>query len=184
MLRLAITFAGLVLFISWVSAGREDGARLHEFARWATSPAADSEVASTVSTVEAVRAEQAPLGRKVIIPAGSNGQFESQFRLNNRYVTALVDTGATLVAINMSTAVRAGIKLKHSDFQHEVQTANGPTLAATAIIDSIDIGRIHIKDVEALVLHDSALQTTLVGMSFLRRLESFQVQDHTLLLVQ
>jgi aspartyl protease family protein len=38
--------------------------------------------------------------------------------------------------------------------------------------------------VEALILQDSALHTTLVGMSFLRRLDRFQVADHTLLMVQ
>lgn len=184
MLRLAIAFAGIVLFFSWFSASREDGARLHEFARWIVTPSPDDEIVSAVKAIDTERTMVQPLGRKVIIPADAKGQFEGQFRLNDRNVKALVDTGATLVAINVSTAMKAGIKLKPSDFQHEVQTANGRTLAAAAMIDSIEIGRIRVNDVEALILQDSALHITLVGMSFLRRLDRFQVQDHTLLLIQ
>lgn len=184
MLRLAIAFAGIVLLSAWFSAGRENGAKLHEFARWATAPSSEPITVSAVNTTETERATAQPLGRKVIIPADAKGQFEGQFRVNDRNVKALVDTGATLVAINVSTAVKAGIKLKPSDFQHEVQTANGKTLAAAVMIESMEIGRIRVKDVEALILQDSALHITLVGMSFLRRLDRFQIQDHTLLLVQ
>ncbi|MCO5064043.1 MAG: TIGR02281 family clan AA aspartic protease [Rhizobiaceae bacterium] len=184
MLRLALAFAGLVLVFSWFSAGQENGALLHEFARWATGPSTDEATVSPVTVSEPHREIAQPLGRKVIIPADGKGQFEGQFRVNGRNVKALVDTGATLVAINVSTALRAGIRFKPSDFRHEVQTANGRTLAAATVIDALEIGRIHVKDVEALVLQDNALHTTLVGMSFLRRLDRFQVEDHTLLLVQ
>jgi aspartyl protease family protein len=184
MLRLALIFAILTVSAAWLSAGREDGAKLHELARWAVSSASDESEVVKIDVPAEQRGVTQPLGRKVIIPADAKGQFEGQFRLNDRSVHAMVDTGATLVAINVSTALKAGIKLKPSDFQHQVQTANGRTLAAAAVIDSVEIGRIRIKDVEALVLQDSALHTTLVGMSFLRRLDRFQVQDHTLLMVQ
>lgn len=184
MLRVAVIFAAVAVSLAWVSAGREDGARLHEFARWATGPSTSQKPKPVASAIETPRQLAQPLGRKVLIPADGRGQFEGQFRLNDRNVKALVDTGATLVAINVSTAMKAGIKLKPSDFQHEVQTANGRTLAAAAVIDSIEISRIRVQDVEALVLQDSALHTTLVGMSFLRRLDRYQVENHTLLMVQ
>jgi aspartyl protease family protein len=96
----------------------------------------------------------------------------------------MVDTGATLVAMNVSTAAKAGIRLKPTDFRHEVQTANGRTRAASAVIDSLEIGRIHVTNVEAVILDDDALRSTLIGMSFLRRLGKYQVENHTLLLVQ
>lgn len=185
MLRLALVFAALMVSFAWMSVGREDGERVHKFARWMASPSAESITVSAIGTnSDTPRKLTQPLGRKVLIPADGKGQFEGQFRLNDRTVKALVDTGATLVAINVSTAMKAGIKLKPADFQHEVQTANGRTMAAATVLNSIEIGRIRVNDVEALILHDSALQTTLVGMSFLRRLERFQVQDHTLLMVQ
>lgn len=124
------------------------------------------------------------LGRKVRVPADMRGHYAADFRLNGRTVEALVDTGATVVAINTSTARRIGVRLSPSDFRHEVQTANGRARAAMAVLDSVEIGRIHVEGVRALVLEDDALAGTLVGMSFLNRLSRFHVEDGELLLEQ
>jgi aspartyl protease family protein len=132
----------------------------------------------------AAPAEQPLLGRKVLLKADDRGHYVADFRLNGRAVTALVDTGATTVAINRSTARRIGISLTNSDFKYPVQTANGATKAAVAVIDRIDIGRITLEDVEAAVLDDRALDGTLVGMSFLKRLSKFQTQNGDLILQQ
>lgn len=124
------------------------------------------------------------LGRKVRLSADERGHFSAEFKLNGRRVDALVDTGATLVAINRSTARRIGINLVPTDFIYEVNTANGTAKAAAAMIDQLQIGRIHLENVEAVVLEDRALQGTLIGMSFLKRLGKFQVENGGLLLVQ
>jgi aspartyl protease family protein len=123
-------------------------------------------------------------GRKVAIHPDARGHFSAEFKLNGRKVNGMIDTGATLIAINLSTARKAGIALQQSDFRYEVQTANGTARAASAKIDSVQIGRIAIDNVEALVLEDSALTETLVGLSFLKRLSKYQVQDGTLILAQ
>src|SRR5690349_2616700 len=54
---------------------------------------------------------QQPLGRKVLLAADERGHFTTSFKLNGRQVDGLIDTGATLVAINISTARRIGISL-------------------------------------------------------------------------
>jgi aspartyl protease family protein len=51
-------------------------------------------------------------------------------------------------------------------------------------VDRLQIGKIAIDNVQAMVLDDRALQTNLIGMSFLQRLQKYQVQDGSLLLVQ
>ena len=84
----------------------------------------------------------------------------------------------------MSAARRLGIRLKASDFKYRVSTANGTTAAAEATIDEIRIGRVSVRDVRASVLRDEALDTVLLGMSFLGRLKSFQVDRGELILVQ
>ncbi|RUU68529.1 TIGR02281 family clan AA aspartic protease, partial [Mesorhizobium sp. M7A.T.Ca.TU.009.01.1.2] len=101
-----------------------------------------------------------------------------------RQVDGMIDTGATLVAINMSTARRIGLSLNASDFSHEVNTANGTIKAAVAMIDRLQIGNITVNDVQTIVLDDRALRTNLIGMSFLNRLDKYQVENGTLLLVQ
>ena len=125
-----------------------------------------------------------PLGRKVVVPSDGRGHYAAAFRLNGRQVDALVDTGATLVAINASTARRIGISLNPSDFSKSVSTANGPAKVALVKLDRLEIGRISLDDVQAVVLDDRALQTNLIGMSFLNRLDKFEAKDGTLLLVQ
>ena len=63
-------------------------------------------------------------------------------------------------------------------------TANGNARAAGVIIENMQIGRIAIGNVQAVVLEDEALSGTLIGMSFLKQLSKFQVEDGSLLLVQ
>jgi aspartyl protease family protein len=125
-----------------------------------------------------------PLGRQVLVNADERGHFTSQFKLNGRQIDGMIDTGATLVAINTSTARRIGISLNPSDFNHQVNTANGAIKAAVVTVDRLQIGKIAIDNVQAMVLDDRALQTNLIGMSFLQRLQKYQVQDGALLLVQ
>lgn len=125
-----------------------------------------------------------PLGRKVTVSSDGRGHYAATFRLNGRQVDALVDTGATLVAINLSTARRIGVSLNPADFTQPVSTANGSVKAATINLDRLEIGRISLDNVQALVLDDKALKTNLIGMSFLNRLEKFEARDGTLLLAQ
>jgi aspartyl protease family protein len=123
-------------------------------------------------------------GRFAKIDADKRGHFIASAKLNGRGVDVLVDTGATLVALNESTARRIGIRLKPDDFKYVVRTANGEAMAAAATIDEIRIGRITVRDIPATVAKDSALSSTLLGMSFLNRLKKFEVDSGTLILTQ
>ncbi len=127
---------------------------------------------------------QRSLGRKVEISVGPHGHFSGDFRLNGRRVEAIVDTGATLVAINVSMARQIGLRIAARDFKYSVETANGKTRAASAIIERLEIGRIRIENVKAVVLDDDALAGALIGASFLNRLSKYQVENGSLLLVQ
>lgn len=123
-------------------------------------------------------------GRRVRIPADGRGHYVASFRINGARIEGVVDTGATMVAINRSTARRIGLNLTQADFIHEVGTANGRTRAAAATLREIEIGRIRVTDVQVAVLEDRALSTTLVGMSFLNRLKRFEAARGELLLEQ
>ena len=123
-------------------------------------------------------------GRNVEIPSDSRGYYVGHFKVNGRQVEALIDTGATAVAFNLSTARRLGLQVQASDMTQTVNTANGNTKATTVMIDRLEIGRVSVEDVQAIVLEDKALGTNLIGMSFLNRLKKFQVDEGRLLLVQ
>jgi aspartyl protease family protein len=130
------------------------------------------------------QAPQPVYGRKTRLKMDSRGHFVTNAKMNNRSVQVLVDTGATSVAINKKTARRLGISLKASDFKYNVNTANGTTKAAMAMIDKIQIGNVTVRNVQTAVLDDNALTSTLLGMSFLGQLRSFEVKNRELLLVQ
>lgn len=121
--------------------------------------------------------------RSATIPADNTGHFTADFRVNGRYVRGLIDTGATYVALNATTARNLGLRLAASDFQHQVRTANGLTQAARVTLDRMDVGSITVSDVEAFVLSDQALSSTLIGMSFMSKIQSYRVKGNTLELV-
>jgi aspartyl protease family protein len=123
-------------------------------------------------------------GRRVQLNADERGHFTSDFQLNGRPVPAMIDTGASVVALNRSTARRIGISPAQGDFTHEVSTANGRIRAASVTIDRLQIGRLAVDKVQAVVLDDKALDGALIGMSFLNRLSKYQVDKGKLLLEQ
>ncbi|MER8665354.1 TIGR02281 family clan AA aspartic protease [Mesorhizobium sp. M1148] len=150
----------------------------------AGKPSAQPQPELNLASVPDKPAAPLPTGRKVLVAADERGHFTSAFKLNGRQVDGMIDTGATLVAINTSTARRIGISLNPSDFNQQVNTANGAIRAAVVNIDRLQIGKISVDNIQAVVLDDKALRTNLIGMSFLQRLAKYQVENGTLLLVQ
>jgi aspartyl protease family protein len=121
--------------------------------------------------------------RAASIPMDRSGHFSADFRVNGRNLKGLIDTGATYVALNVSTARNLGLGLTGSDFKHLVNTANGKTKAAMVMLDQMIVGSITVRNVEAFVLEDQALTTTLIGMSFMSKLKSYQVKGNHLELI-
>ncbi|AOF88453.1 TIGR02281 family clan AA aspartic protease [Sinorhizobium sp. RAC02] len=115
--------------------------------------------------------------RSAVIDADPSGHFTGVFTLNGRKEQGLVDTGASMVAINVSTAQRIGIDRADLDFRYAVDTANGKARAAYIRLDRIEIGPVRLENIGAMVLDDKALSSTLIGMSFLKSLSSYKVED-------
>ncbi|MEM1364125.1 MAG: TIGR02281 family clan AA aspartic protease [Pseudomonadota bacterium] len=121
-------------------------------------------------------------GKRAMITAGRDGHFRPKAKLNRVTIPVMVDTGASTIALNKSTARRVGIRGSGLRYNVRVSTANGEVMAARAILDSVSVGRITVRNVEALVLDDNALDTVLLGNSFLSRLKSYRVSDGKLIL--
>ncbi|MGV2102955.1 TIGR02281 family clan AA aspartic protease [Rhizobium sp. 21-4511-3d] len=118
------------------------------------------------------------------LQADAQGHFNGDFKINGKPVQGMIDTGATYVALNESLARRLGYGGNQLDFRYAVNTANGQTKAAHVTLDRMEIGGIRVQGVEAFVLRDDALSQTLVGMSFLKKLDSYSVADGALSLKQ
>ena len=123
-------------------------------------------------------------GGEVRIQAGEGGHFFSQVEVNGRSISAVVDTGATGVALSYEDARAIGIRLDEGDFTMESQTANGNAKIAPITLDRVQIGDIEVRDVQAFVAEKGKLFQTLLGMSFLRRLSRIDIRGQELVLVQ
>lgn len=111
-----------------------------------------------------------------------DGYFIIHTQTNNKSVTMLLDTGATNVVLSAKDAHAIGIKTSNLKFVIPVNTANGVTMAARIIIDSVTIGPITIPRIDALVAREGDLSESLLGMSFLNRLRSYEVTGDFLVL--
>ncbi|HRY07312.1 MAG TPA: TIGR02281 family clan AA aspartic protease [Hyphomicrobiaceae bacterium] len=114
-----------------------------------------------------------PGERAVRIRKRRDGHFTATATVNGTAMTLMVDTGASTVVLKPADAAKAGIDVANLTYSMAVRTANGTTYAAPVRLEAISIGPILVKDVEALVAKPGNLNESLLGMSFLRRLRSF-----------
>ena len=115
-------------------------------------------------------------GGEVVINSRFSGGFYVPAKVDGRPVKFVFDTGATTVVLTAEDAKRVGVDLDQLDFSAPVATANGSALAAPVRLDQVAVGPIVIRNVRALVARPGAMRESLLGMSFLQRLDSFGVE--------
>jgi aspartyl protease family protein len=123
-------------------------------------------------------------GGEVRLKADPRGHFVLDASVNDRPLTFMADTGATVVVLTYEDAERAGLSPHSLDFSARVETANGISRVAPVTLDRVRVEDIVVRDVPAAVAEQGALATNLLGMSFLGRLKSFQMQGRELVLEQ
>ena len=141
-------------------------------------------VASSQSAPVASDATPSNGRRSHTIAKDSRGHFTTDGRVDGRRLDFMVDTGASVIALTESSAARIGIRPSRSDFNAPVSTANGVVKAARARLDSVDIGGLEVRDVQAMILPDDVLSENLLGLSYLSRLRRFEYAGGKLLLEQ
>ena len=106
----------------------------------------------------------------VILASDKNGHFVSSGSINGASVRFLVDTGATMVAMNVDDARRAGVNYLAGERGYS-QTANGVTPIYRVKLAQVTLGDITLRDIDGVVHENGALPVVLLGMSFLGKLE-------------
>jgi len=112
--------------------------------------------------------------------AGRDGHFLVKASINAADTTLLFDTGASAVVLTSADARAAGVDLSSLRFNVPVATANGTGRAASVVLDRIEVGGIVRGRVRAFVAEPDALQTSLLGMSFLETLTRYSVSANAL----
>ena len=121
-------------------------------------------------------------GRTVEIARTSSGGFSVAAHVNGARVPMVLDTGASAVVLTQEAAKAAGLPLEVLNYSVSVDTANGRARAAPVTLDRLSIGDITERSVPALVAQVGQLRTSLLGMTFLNRLESWEVRGDKLMM--
>lgn len=114
---------------------------------------------------------------------GRDGHFQVNASINGNDVRTIFDTGASAVVLTQADAQRAGIATGALRYNVAVSTANGTGRAASVILDQVAVGGIVRNNVRAFVAEPGALETSLLGMSFLGTLSRYAVTGNSLELV-
>jgi len=125
---------------------------------------------------------QASSGRSVEVVRPREGDFTIRAEINGARVAMLVDTGASSVVLSAEAAKAAGLPVEMLKYDVPIETASGRSRAASVVLDRVAIGGILERKVPALVSSPGDLKTSLLGMSFLKRLESFEIHGERLVL--
>lgn len=113
---------------------------------------------------------QPPTKTSVSIPLNDRGQYMTRGSINDRSVRFLVDTGATIVAMNSQTARELGVDISEGR-PMRASTAGGDRQSWQVTLDNIEIGGIKVRNVPAAVLEGNHPENILLGMTFLRNVE-------------
>ena len=122
--------------------------------------------------------------RSVRLRKRDSGQFVARASINGTAVDLIVDSGASAIVLRYADAERAGIDTSALTFTTPLGTGNGAAFAAPVHLRSVTIGSVRVDGVEALVAKPGTVNESLLGMSFLRRLRSYDMAGDFLTLRQ
>ena len=110
-----------------------------------------------------------------------DGNFYVIGAVNGEPVRFLIDTGASDIVLSPADAKRLGVDLATLNFGRAYETANGTGHGAALIIDRLAIGPIQFSHIP-VAINGAPMDSSLLGQSFFRRLESFEIKGHRLFL--
>ena len=172
-MRNIMIFAALMIGLGTMMAQMAD--------KMTPAPAAATTTARKAPSTETVA--QAGV-RSLSIPRDARGHFATEGRIDGQRIAFMVDTGASVIALNESSAARFGLRPARGEYKATVTTANGTIKAAATRLAMVDIGGLVVRDVDAMVLPDEALSENLLGLSFLSKLKRFEYANGKMVLEQ
>ena len=118
---------------------------------------------------------------EMVIKAGPGGHFYVKADVDGNDVGFMVDTGASMVALSLANAESLGFSASDLNYTGRAHTANGIARFAPVMLSQISIGDITVHDVQAVVM-EAPMNISLLGMTFLRRLQGFEIKDDHLIM--
>jgi aspartyl protease family protein len=117
----------------------------------------------------------------LVLGRGEGDGFFVIGQVNGAPVRFMIDTGATDILLSPADAERAGLHPADLTYSRPTETANGVGFDASATVNSLAVGPIRMSDVPVEV-NRAPMDASLLGMPFLKRLDSFEVRGDQLFL--
>jgi aspartyl protease family protein len=118
--------------------------------------------------------------RVVTLTESEGGQYAVMGQVNGQPVRFMVDTGSSDIVLSPADAARLGAPASLK-FDHQYETANGAGLGADWQVSSLAVGPIRFTSVPVSV-NKAPMSSSLLGMTFLHRLESYEFKGRQLIL--
>jgi aspartyl protease family protein len=126
--------------------------------------------------------DQRVSGKELHVRMSSDGHFWVLASINGVERRMLIDSGATVTAISGETARRARVDTGAGLAPIVLQTANGAAPAQTGKVDELRVGNIVARNLR-IVTSPGLGSLDVLGMNFLSKLQSWRVENGTLILV-
>src|SRR5262249_42223032 len=119
-------------------------------------------------------------GGTVVLSTDASGHFTTRGYINGRPLPCLIDTGASVTTLSAASADDIGLSYSHG-VPTRAMTVNGVVAGWRRALDSVRLGDVTVRDVDAIVVDNDSLPVVLLGQSFLGRFD-MQRQGAKLLL--
>jgi aspartyl protease family protein len=117
----------------------------------------------------------------IAVPQSPDGHYYLTLALDGTPVEFVIDTGATSIVLTKDDAEKIGLAPETLIYSGIANTANGEVRTATARVRNVDIGPINDRDVRVAV-NDGEMDTSLLGMDYLRLFNRLEISNGRLIL--
>ncbi len=121
-------------------------------------------------------------GNTAMLYADTRGHFYADIYIRGIPIRTLVDTGASLVSFSAEDAAKFGLREEASQKRAQFNTANGIVTAAIVRVPEMRLQGITVYDVEASIMPPGSMKGTLLGMSFMKKLQSYESRGTSMVL--
>lgn len=119
--------------------------------------------------------------RSMVVARSDDGDFYLTGEVDGTPVRFLIDTGSSDIVLSPADAKRLGLGVASSAFSSPSETANGVGYGAPVTLRRLVVGPIELRDIRAVV-NRADMSSSLLGMAFLKRLDSFEARGDRLFL--
>ena len=109
-----------------------------------------------------------------------DGHFYADAEVNGSPVHFVVDTGASVVALTVADAERAGLNVDEDDFTVVAEGASGPVMGVPVVLRQVTLGSRTATDIPAMVLADGG--QSLLGQNFLAGFDNVSIERDQMVL--